>query len=175
MSLRCPASVCISVLRETLNPKTFILTDRKEKTRKRQQTTVVQIDQCIVFQKSSSARSGNQVQNSGFSFCFKPTCFAGENFSAVPLKTRPGPPHLNFSMTVFPPSDCKHSSLFLSVQIKREAGPSKSSWTQRFPGTLIGWHWQTRTDQSSLQKPGQRNKLDWGCIHTIIFIINMNE
>lgn len=95
---------------------------------------------CVSKVQSSTFRKSS----SGFSFCFKPTCFAGENISAVPLKTRLGPPHLNFSMTVFPPFRLQ-TLVPLLVQIKREAGPSKSKWTQRFPGTLIGWRWQTRS------------------------------
>lgn len=51
----CPASVCISDLRASIYQKNRTNSDGK--TRKRQQTTVVQINQCIVFQKSSSSGS----------------------------------------------------------------------------------------------------------------------
>lgn len=68
----CPASVCISVLRATLNPKNPHFNRLERKTRKRQQTTVVQIDQCIVFLnvQFSTFKSSSLFT---FSFCFKPT------------------------------------------------------------------------------------------------------
>lgn len=110
---------------------------------------------CVSKVQSSTFRKSS----SGFSFCFKPTCFAGENISAVPLKTRLGPPHLNFSMTVFPPFRLQ-TLVPLFVSPNQERG--RSIQVQVDTEISRDSDWLTLADQIS---PPYRNlgrdKLDW--------------
>lgn len=136
--------MCHSILRETSEPKSLSWTEWKEKQRKRQQTTVLQIDQCIVFQNSSSAGSGNSLIESKTIalLLFSSVMFAGENISADQVEFSAWA--VSHHPTANPPfiSPNQHRGGTIPVQLDTE--------TPKDSDSLMLEDWQTSTDQSSI-------------------------